>query len=349
MTFNEELKDYLLGTFNDARLVSGGSEVVMRCRFCGDSQSDMDARHLYVKVDGDVPVYNCFKCNARGVLTEDTLKSFKPDYQDRDIAMMENLRQHNHSASKSLKSVKLKNNVFNIRNQFITMNHLSDIKLKYINKRLGLNLSFKDLIDNKIVLNLWDLLNSNYIKEYTRYNKDIDFLNNFGIGFLSLDNGFVSIKNLADKGTAGKYLDNKYNTYTIFKNADGIRSYMIPTQVRLDILEPIKIHIAEGPFDALSIFYHLNNANRFQNIYLATCDKGYAKAIKMFVTRYGFMNAEYHLYVDNDVSSNNPEIKFAIQLIHTIGAIGYIHRNGYPGEKDMGVYISHIKDNVIRI
>ena len=120
MTFNEELKEYLLQTFPDARSASGGSEVVIRCRFCGDSQSDPHAAHLYIKISGDVPLYNCFKCNAKGILTDEILRRFKPNYADKDIYMMEHIRQHLGKVSKQLKRVKLKNNVFNVSNFYIT-------------------------------------------------------------------------------------------------------------------------------------------------------------------------------------------------------------------------------------
>lgn len=349
MDFNEALKNYLLKTFDDARLVSGGSEIVMRCRFCGDSQSDIHAKHLYIKIDGDVPVYNCFKCNSRGILTEDTLRTFKPDYQDQDIAMMQNLRQNNAIMAKRLKRTKLSNNLFKVYNRWNPNDKMAQTKLKYINKRLGLNLSMQDALENKIVLNTIELLEMNHIDELTRPFNDLKTMSDFGIGFLSLDNGFITIKNLADPGTVSRYIDHKYNTYTIFKNADGIRSYMIPSMVHLDSIHPIKVHIAEGPFDILSIFYHLNNGNRVNSIYLAMCEKGYSKAIKMFLTRYGLMNAEYHLYVDNDVSNSDREIRSAVNLISSIQCAGYIHRNGFQDEKDMGVSSNRIKDFMIRI
>ena len=349
MTFNEELKEYLLQTFPDARSASGGSEVVMRCRFCGDSQSDPHAAHLYIKISGDVPLYNCFKCNAKGILTDEILRRFKPNYADKDIYMIEHIRQHLGKISKQLKRVKLKNDVFNVSNFYITQSKQSMLKLRYINKRLGTNMTYSDVISNKIVLNLCDLLNSNNIKELTRYPNDIQILNDFGIGFLSLDNGFVTIKNLADPGTVNKYLDHPYNTYAIFPNADGVRSYLIPTRVDLASMEPIHIRICEGPFDALSIFYNLCNQNRFQNVYLAICGKSYYGAIKMLLERYGFMNAVFHLYADNDVPNSNSEILSSANLLHSLGYRVFLHRNMMEGEKDMGVDRSRIKEIVIEL
>ena len=61
MSFSEDFKEYMLATFSDARPASGGKEVVMRCRFCGDSK-DPRSRHLYMSLGQDnKPVfYNCF-------------------------------------------------------------------------------------------------------------------------------------------------------------------------------------------------------------------------------------------------------------------------------------------------
>lgn len=349
MSFQETLSNYLLQTFPDARLASGGSEVVMRCRFCGDSQKDNHARHLYIKVNGDTPVYNCFKCNSRGILTPDVLRTFKPDYDNSDTQMMELLKQHNVESSKALKSMRLRDHSFNIQNQYISMTHLSETKLKYINHRLGLYLTYRDLIDNKIVLNLGDLLRSNYITEYTRDDNTLGIFDKFGIGFLSLDNGFVTIKNLADPGTVPSYLDNKYNTYSIFKDVEGYRSYMIPSMIYYDSLDPIQVHIAEGPFDILSIFYNLRSSNRHQNVYLAICGKAYFNAVQMCMNKYAFMNAEFHLYVDNDVSNNDFELMKVKNFLRQIHCNLFIHRNVYPNEKDMGVDKNHIKESVIEI
>lgn len=349
MSFQETLSNYLLQTFPDARLASGGSEVVMRCRFCGDSQKDIHARHLYIKVNGDTPVYNCFKCNSRGILTPDVLRTFKPQYDSSDTQMMELLKQHNSESSKTLKSMKLKNKNFNIMNEYISMTHTSELKLKYINHRLGLNLTYRDLIDDKIVLNLRDLLRSNYITEYTRDDSVLDIFDRFGIGFLSLDNGFVTLKNLADPGTVPQYLDNKYNVYSIFKDVDGYRSYIIPSTVFYCSPEPVKVHIAEGPFDILSIFHNLRGSNRNQNVYVAICGKAYFNTVQMCIINYAFMNAEFHLYVDNDVSNNDFELMKTRNYLRQIHCKLFIHRNIYKNEKDMGVSIDKIKESVIEI
>ena len=82
--------------------------------------------------------------------------------------MIEHIRQHLGKVSKQLRRVKLKNDMFNVSNFYITQSKQSMLKLLYINKRLGTNMTYSDLIANKIVLNLCDLINSNNIKELTR-------------------------------------------------------------------------------------------------------------------------------------------------------------------------------------
>ena len=51
--------------------------------------------------------------------------------------------------------------VYRLNNYYISNNKLSEVKLKYINKRLGLDLSYNDLEDLKIILDLNNLIDKN--------------------------------------------------------------------------------------------------------------------------------------------------------------------------------------------
>jgi hypothetical protein len=108
--------------------------------------------------------------------------------------------------------------------------------------------------------------------------------------------------------------------------------------------EPVKIHLAEGQFDILSIFYNLNNCNREQNIYIACGGKSYAQALEFILLETGIINYEIHYYPDIDVSDKDFfDIQRKIQLLP---ANIFIHRNTYPGEKDFGVPMNRIIDSV---
>ena len=342
--FGDELKKFLLSRFPDAREASGGREIAMRCRFCGDSQKDNSARHLYISVYGDVPMYNCFHCPAHGVLTDEVLKQMLPNFNSSDIEMFTALRENNKIQSKMLKQMMNKNHKYNIANNYVTPN---DVKLYYINNRLGLNLSYQDLLDDKIVLNLWDLLDSNHITEYTRYENAIDELDRNSIGFLSIDNSYVTLKNLM-YGKSSKYLNNRYNVYCLFKNpVKAKKIYCIPTKINMVSNVPVKVHIAEGQFDILSVFYNLCAGDRIQNVYAAICGKSYSSVMSMFLRDIGLMNIEFHIYLDNDIKRY--ELDGVQRISKELDIDTYLHRNIYPGEKDFGVKLDHIKDSVEKI
>ena len=342
--FGDELKKFLLARFPDAREVSGGREVAMRCRFCGDSQKDNNARHLYISVADNVPMYNCFHCPAHGMLTDEVLKMMLPDFTTTDIEMFTALKNNNRTKLKTIRMIMNKNHTYNIFNTYISDNQMSKIKLQYINKRLGLNLTYRDLLEDKIVLNLWDLLDSNHITEYTRYEKTIDELNKYSIGFLSMDNSYVTMKNL-NYGKSSKYLNNRYNNYSIFKNpVQSKKIYLIPTQVNLASIISIKVHIAEGQFDILSIFYNLRGGDRRNNIYAAICGKSYSVVMEMFIREFGLMNIEFHIYIDNDIKQS--ELDGVKRICKDFEIDTYIHRNTYIGEKDFGVDLQHIKESI---
>jgi len=349
--FADKLRDFLLRKFNDGRTASGQAEVAIRCRFCGDSQSDHNARHLYISLGDEVnnvpPMYYCFKCSTKGILTPDVLMSLVDCSKDGE--MICDLRDNNTKTVKLSKNRMRKNKTYKVYNNYIRKDKLSEAKLFYINKRLGLDLTYSDLLENKIVLNLLDLLNSNKIKEYTMYDNIVKELDDSFLGFLSMDNGFINLKNLRKKGCVSKFIDRRYTNYSIFKDSlnNSRRFYSIPTKCNLMSLVPIKIHIAEGPFDILSIFYNLNNGNREQNIYMSIGGRSYLNVINLILSGMGIINCELHLYMDNDVPEE--QIKAVADLVTPIGIKVYLHRNVFPNEKDFGVKLENIKDQITRI
>jgi hypothetical protein len=342
---SERLKNFLLKKFPDAKLVSGKRQIAMRCRFCGDSRKDKTTTHFYISLglDNKPPMYHCFKCQESGIVTPKLLKSLV-DCSD-DIELLLDIKHDNNDLLRR-GIIKKDNHVFHRLNNFIIDSRLNKTKLKYINKRLGLNLSYKDLYNDKIVLNLLDLLNYNHINKYNRSIDNMNELSSYFIGFLSMDNGFVNLRNLAKPGVLSKYVDYRYVNYNIFDSLENSRRfYTIPTNC--NVLYPIDIHIAEGPFDILSIFYNLRNANRIQNIYTSAKGKAYANVIKLYIEEYGIINAKIHLYVDNDVS--NDELEFSLNKVKGLDYQVFIHRNIYNNEKDFGVALNKIKEYTIRI
>lgn len=337
----------LLMSVEGAKLVSGDIEILMRCFYCSDS-IDRSHGHFYISIpnDQESPSYfYCQKCQSSGIVTHTKLMEW--GLFDQDISI--GLAKYNKRIMKLSKNKKyiINDTIFNINNTHVERNDLSDKKLNYINNRLGLKLTYDDMISNKIVLNISDLLSQNNITEYTRAPMIIDQLNSFFIGFLSYDNGFLNMRNLSkNNGNVYKTIDKRYVNYNIFDKCDNTKKFYInPVSIDLNSPYPIKLHLVEGVFDLLSIKYNL--VNGINNIYAAINGSGYLGLIKYFITTIKLINLEIHIYPDKDVNDN--KMNFIARSISIFNNPIYIHRNIYQGEKDFGVKLDKIKENIRRI
>lgn len=336
----EKLKQYLLYNFEEAKVCSGGKEVMVRCRFCGDSR-DIRKKHMYISLgyDDKPPMYNCFKCNESGLLNSRSLRLL--NLSDMSIAddLDKNYKMISNTAGYKFNNV----DVYKLKN-FIADNALSMKKLGYINNRLGLELTYNDLIENKIVLNLFDLLGYNNINQYSRHLNIVKELNQMFLGFLSIDNSYVNMRNLCINKT---YITQRYINYNIFNKTDNLkRYYVLPCDIDTSRPDPVKIHIAEGPFDVLSIYYNLRKT-KDHNVYASIGGKSYLNILKLFLVEYGLYNIELHIYIDNDI--DDWEIEKVYKIINPIGIDIFIHKNMYKGEKDFGVRISNIQEQITKL
>ena len=344
----DALRKQLHELFPEAKDASGKREVTINCPLCEREGKPDHGRHMYISLgfDDKPPMYNCFKSTThRGILSQSFLEEFSKHSQYIDTELMENLEKENKRVS-NLGAYRLNRNkqygFFILPSQ---NNALSDAKLRYINNRLGLALNYQDLKENKIILNISDLLRYNSIKTATRSEYIMNFLNTYFLGFMTNTNGSIIMKNISDpkKVQLPESIDSRYIKYNLVDNAIS-GYYVIPSNV--DLASHVNIRIAEGTFDILSVFYHLCNQDRLNNIYLSIGSNAYLSAIKYFATSIGVVNATYHLYIDNDIPGHIlPQIKDMISPLHEV----YIHINASPGEKDFGVHPSRISEYVYKL
>lgn len=328
-----------------ARLVSGGREINCRCFYCRDSDDERHG-HFYINVDlsGNKPsLYNCFKCHAKGVVTPNKLLEWGLFDQDLSI----DLARYNKKIMNLSQNMKYNDKAkYYLNNYNIKDDSLSLLKLNYINNRLGTNLTFQDCIEKKILLNLSDLLATNNVK-LTRHQNIVEQLDKNFLGFISYDNAFINMRNL-DIGEVYITIAKRYVNYNIFDKYDNTcKFYVIPNQINPLSIEPIKIHIAEGPFDILSILYNMNDGIMGNNIYAAATGSGYESLLRFLLLNLQLINVEVHLYPDADI----PDYKITrIKKNLFLDKVNfYIHRNTYPGEKDFGVRKEKIKETIIQV
>ena len=329
-----------------AKSAAGGTEVIIRCIKCGDSKN-INHAHMYLSVpknNEDISLYHCKKCGASGIVDDEFLRKIGCN----DSNILVSMAQHNAEVFKLPKYKQLKHvDVYPLKNFYVTDNKFSRIKLDYINNRIGSKFTFDDIIKLKMFINLSDIINPNNL-ELTRDQSICNQLDTHFIGFISYDNSFATMRQVFNKNLI-KSINKRYINYNIINKTDNNkRFYVIPTLVDINNPQPVKIHIAEGVFDILSIYYNLNNCNNNQNIYIASGGKSYLQAIEFILKEIGIINYEIHLYPDGDV--NDWELnKLVLNKIKLLPADIIIHRNSYENEKDYGVPINRIKDSIIVI
>ena len=75
--------------------------------------------------------------------------------------------------------------------------------------------------------------------------------------------------------------------------------YTIPA-----IVDPMKyditLHLAEGTFDILGVFFNVMNKEMTNNIYAANNGSGYARTIEYFIKKGFMLNLDIRIYSDSD-------------------------------------------------
>lgn len=340
----DEYRNYLLNAIPTAKPKSGGRMVLCRCMECSDSDNPTHA-HFYISIprsENELSFFYCHKCHCKGVI--DHNKLLKWGYYDDRIATL--LIQHNRHCF-NLPSNKgfAQRSVYTLYNNFITDCKASEVKLSYINTRLGTSLTYMDLLEKKIVLNINDVLRYNHVQNFTRDPALIEQFNEYFLGFISADNAFINMRRLVKEGVVSEYIDERYMRYNIFNKYDNTEKfYIMPCELNINSPERIKVNIAEGEFDILSIFYNLRKDPN--QIYMSISGSGYEGVVRYVLSTLKLFYIELHLYPDNDKHGNLRVLKIVKDLADPFNIPVYIHRNNMPNQKDFGVDITKIRETV---
>ena len=340
----DDYREFLLENIPSARPASGSRFVLCRCFECGDSKDPTHA-HMYISIpqdDDDLSFAYCHKCKMHVTITPDVLTKWGLTNSPQ---IFDWLIQHNKTVfANPSNKIYLNRSVYALNNIFIQDTELSDIKLKYINARLGTNLTRMDALQLKIVLNLEDLLYSNNIEQLTRDPSIVDQLNDNFVGFISSDNAFVNCRRIVKEGIVYKSIDKRYIRYNIFGKYDNTEKfYTVPANINTSTSERIKVNISEGEFDILSVYLNLRKDPN--QIYMSIGGSGYVGLMRYILTKLKLVYIELHLYPDNDPTGQE-ELEYVRELLRPYLIPIYIHRNLMPGEKDFGVPLDRIQESV---
>ena len=307
----------------------GEEYVYVRCPYCGDSTKHHDKPHCSIWIKPGQPlIYHCWICDESGIVNGSFLREVGID----DIYLTNDLNQYNNASKRGCEL----NNKFKFRpkekDYFIPRiedNEINRMKLKYISDRLGVNFTYSSLEALRIVFKLTDYLAINKIPWNPKYKKQMYYLDLNGIGFISSTRDTVNLRSIE--------IDPKirYIKYPLYENDIGTEQlYMIPT--RADIFaKDVDLHIAEGPFDILGVFFHVKNRDMNNQLYAAVGGSAYARVFKFFLRKGFNTNLNVYIYSDKDKS-----VQFYHKFISTfrpwVKSIHIIY-NMEEGEKDFGV------------
>lgn len=337
---NRDIKFKIIDLLKTKRAYSksvNGKQHYTRCPYCGDSRN-LSHAHLSIKIDvesDDPMVFRCLKCDTRGLLTETVLEELDI-LVERD--MINELKSYNKKSMRYGKIVNLDTEKFTVPLYY--ENSLNSQKLDYINSRLGLDLSYTDARDKKILLNLFDFMKFNDIEKIDGlYYSMMKVLNNNYVGFLSSNNNCIVFRDITG--------NQKYRYFKVILNPKNLNPdtfYSVPSSIPLLYTHDINVHLTEGIFDILSVQENLIRDNSV-NFFYATCGFGGITILKYLLHHGINTGVNLHIYSDNDKTDWNHKkyLYDGSYITEWIDHI-YIHRNKYENEKDYGVRLENIKD-----
>lgn len=302
-----EFKRKLLDTGLFKKVSGSGQYRCDTCPFCGDNK-----KHMYVKIilDDDMPVvYNCFKCQAHGLMNEAFLSYFGID--GLQIPRSKGYKRINPGQHQQ------GNVPIELFNEVYDRDTIS-VVTEYIHHRVGVYPSINDLKAFQFVGNPDEYVLT-YLGDDTKRLK--------GRVWFRLANGNISGR-LTDRNTGERWL--KYNS---MRDRTDTNVYIIKKLV--DTCQTINVCIAEGIMDVIGLYYH----GEIQNaVYIACLGRSYITALK-YVLGLGIFGDSVNIrfYLDSDVRENPSVSRNYRELFKSIG----FYRNtlekdfGYPADRIM--------------
>lgn len=322
---------------------SAHSNVVTRCCFCNDSRNRLHG-HFSIKIDKNsdsIMLYRCFKCSETGILTSEIMENLGAALSMDDAKALDNLNRPNN------KSTYGRQKPLNYKVPVI-INPVDDqIKIDYLNRRLGLEFTPEMIQDSKIILSIMNFFKANKINIPEHINpKLIKIIEEKYVGFLSANNNKITFRRVCNNANLNRYIKLSIDPYNT--SANNFYSVVNP-QVDLLYTDPIHIHIAEGTFDILSIKYNLEHDPSQKHLFFAACGYNFGTIIKWLIFMGVNTDMILHIYSDNDKLDyenmkviNNPLNNCWIDK-------AFIHRNTFDHEKDFGVPKDRIKESFIQV
>lgn len=261
------------------------SEIRVSCPYCKDRRHPLDPK-MYVSLEPPFK-FNCFRCDASGILNARTLQDFKVSDSDLVGTIVKEGRKASKNTGKKRKKI---NRVANrIENK-----QAAKEAIDYFNGRYGCSYQIEDAD------RLFDLykmvLDANTFIKMSGGKKSDYFDYDHSIGFVSSDKSYAifrsTLANTEDKV--------RYSNVPLIN--DNLASKMFTVGTEVDMMqERVQLVLAEGIFDIIGIYEHYyKDRDNKARIFAANCGKSYRSTIER-IMRLGFLDLDIVIYSDGDV------------------------------------------------
>lgn len=297
---------YLKQYVNVIYLTSSRDETIVRCPICGDSLKDSRKARFYIHNQPPF-FYYCFNCDSSGVINENILNDLTHGSIDREVVT--HIREANldYAIKNNQKIEKVKSNIYYNRRyvvDFKSNRRRAYDKLDYLNDRLGIHLTTKDLSKYKIITSIRSFFKNNNLDLEKRLNHGnrekneviINDLEKNYIGFLSTDRSIIIFRNI--NPSEKRY---RFNNFNIEPDLNGSsKVYNIQTTIN-KYQDKHSIIMTEGPIDIISAYNNVcDDYERNHNIFIANGGKGYVNSANM-LAELSLLNNEFTILSDSDV------------------------------------------------
>jgi hypothetical protein len=318
------------------------TKIYFRCPFCGDSRTNRYETNFNVRIPTDDDprwLYICFRatCGEHGSITPEFLRMLSHDNHQANVY----LKKVNKNTKKK-KSFREKGRRA-LESFPSPSDKVSMAKLKYLNDRLGLSLTIKDLVRLKISTDFGSLYKFNDLTFPEKKRKYYEKLSLHGLAFISAYNDYLIVRNATENQSI-----KRYTVLDIFEgditDADKFKFYVIPTQVNVMSTKPIVINLSEGSFDILSIYFNTEIDHKYKNrIYASVSGSSYEKTITHLIRQYGLVDIIVNIFSDDNIPIEDYEKLYRRIQRYTNSLVMKVYYNDAEKQKDFGVSKDKIK------
>lgn len=279
----------------------GDIRVKTKCVLCGDSHKDPNKKRLYIVCDpndvSEAVKYICFNCGEYGELTPDMLSMIIGEDYDA-MQLLKRINRFSHNDSGAMRVNKYRNN--KEINVVIPppMRVMSTVKkIRYLNNRIGYPIPIEDYQKLKLIFSVSDFLNVNNISVQSKYKNILQLYDRDYIGFLSVKNEYIILRDITGNNKL-RYV--KFNIFGMESNAHSF--YTVKNTVNTLSTKPIRIIVAEGPFDILSIIYNIYGGIIPDCVFMSTNHGAFYNPLLYYINK-GLVGSNIYLEIYKDSDS----------------------------------------------